>query len=227
MPPSGQVLRHENDRRRLHHGHPTAIICPRSAFNSFAVVGHLFRGRPSMNTPHATRSRTTTTNHASRPRSTLTHHATRTRSQPTPTIITRTRTTNHEHDLAPRTRLLSFEHDPRSPPIRLLTNNRHPFILMVFYIDGRILVSRAIKINITLPEDELSTIDRYTKEEGTTRSGLILRALRTYIRSKEEQAAERKRRLTIARASSDIRKLRAKAGKWDGVAEIRKWRDST
>ena len=212
MPPSGQVLRHGNDRRRLHHGDPTAIICPRSAVNSFAVVGHLFRGRPSMNTPHATRSRITIKAHASRT---------------TPTIIARTRTTNHEHDLAPRTRLLSFEHDPRSPPIRLLTNNRHPFILMVFYIDGRILVSRAIKINITLPEDELSTIDRYTKEEGTTRSGLILRALRTYIRSKEEQAAERKRRLTIARASSDIRKLRAKAGKWDGVAEIRKWRDST
>ena len=88
-------------------------------------------------------------------------------------------------------------------------------------------MSRAIKVNITLPEDELSQIDRYTKEEGTTRSGLILRALRSYIKRKEEETAEKMRRVAIQRASSDIRKLRVKAGKWDGVAEIRKWRDST
>ena len=88
-------------------------------------------------------------------------------------------------------------------------------------------MSRAIKVNITLPEDELSKIDRYTKEEGTTRSGLILRALRSYIKRKEEETAEKMRRVAIQRASSDIRKLRVKAGKWDGVAEIRKWRDST
>ncbi|NIS69873.1 MAG: ribbon-helix-helix protein, CopG family [Proteobacteria bacterium] len=88
-------------------------------------------------------------------------------------------------------------------------------------------MSRAMKINITLPEDEINRVDRYTKEEGTTRSGLILRALRAYMKRKEKEAAERTRRLLIQKASSDIRKLRAKAGKWDGVAEIRKWRDAT
>jgi metal-responsive CopG/Arc/MetJ family transcriptional regulator len=87
-------------------------------------------------------------------------------------------------------------------------------------------MSRAMKINITLPEDELRRIDRFTEEEGTTRSGLILRALRWYLKSKEKEATERKRRLAKQRASSDIRKLRLKAGKWDGVAEIRKWRDA-
>ena len=86
-------------------------------------------------------------------------------------------------------------------------------------------MGRAMKINITLPEDELSRIDRYTKEEGTTRSGFILRALRSYIKRKEEQAAEKIKRLAIQKASSDIKKLRIKAGKWNGVAEIRKWRD--
>ena len=86
-------------------------------------------------------------------------------------------------------------------------------------------MGRAMKINITLPEDELSRIDRYTKEEGTTRSGLILRALRAYIKRKEKEAQEKIRHLGIQRASSDIRKLRVKAGKWNGVAEIRKWRD--
>jgi len=91
---------------------------------------------------------------------------------------------------------------------------------------GRIMMGESIKINITLAEDELSRIDRYTREEGTTRSGLILRALRSYIKRKEDEAAERIRRLAIQRASSDIRKLREKAGKWGGVAEIRKWRYS-
>ena len=86
-------------------------------------------------------------------------------------------------------------------------------------------MSRAVKINITIPEHELSRIDRYAKEGGTTRSGLILRALRSYISRKEEQATEKMRRLAIQKASLDIRKLRAKAGKWNGVAEIRKWRD--
>jgi len=89
------------------------------------------------------------------------------------------------------------------------------------------MMGSAVKINITLPEDELSRIDKYVKQERTTRSGLILQALRTYIEAKEEEAEERVRRLAIQRASSDIRKLRAKAGKWDGVAEIRKWRDAT
>jgi len=89
------------------------------------------------------------------------------------------------------------------------------------------MMSRAMKINITLPEDELSRIDSYRKEEGTTRSGLILRALRSYMKRKEEAAAERMKRQAIQKASSDIRKLRLKAGNWDGVAEIRKWRDAT
>lgn len=87
-------------------------------------------------------------------------------------------------------------------------------------------MSKAMKLNITLPEDELSRIDRYTKEERITRSGLILRALRSYMKTKEKDAEETKRRLAIQRASSDIRKLRAKAGQWDGVAEIRKWREA-
>jgi len=87
-------------------------------------------------------------------------------------------------------------------------------------------MGKAMKINITLPEEELSRIDQCTKEEGTTRSGLILRALRSYMKEREQEAAEKRKRLAIERASLDIRKLRAKAGKWDGVAEIRRWRDS-
>ena len=83
-----------------------------------------------------------------------------------------------------------------------------------------------IKINITLPGDDLIRIDEQVKEERTTRSGLILEALRSYIARKEEAEAEKMKRITIQNAVADIKKLRAKSGQWDGVAEIRKWRDS-
>ena len=83
----------------------------------------------------------------------------------------------------------------------------------------------ALKINITLPEEELDTIDKFVKTRGTTRSGLILEALQLYIQKAEQEEAERKRRLPIKKAASNIRKLREKSGKWDGVAEIRNWRD--
>ena len=83
-----------------------------------------------------------------------------------------------------------------------------------------------LKINITLPEEELGRVDKFVKTRGGTRSGLILEALQLYIQRAEQEEAERKRRLSIKKAASSIRKLREKSGKWDGVAEIRKWRDS-
>ena len=87
-------------------------------------------------------------------------------------------------------------------------------------------MGRSVKINITLPGDELARIDQHAKEEKTTRSGLILKSLKSYIERKEEEAAEKKRRSAIQQAASDIKKLRAKSGHWNGVAEIRKWRDA-
>ena len=87
-------------------------------------------------------------------------------------------------------------------------------------------MGRSVKINITLPGDELARIDQHVQEEKTTRSGLILKSLKSYIERKEEEAAEKKRRSAIRQAASDIKKLRAKSGRWNGVAEIRKWRDS-
>jgi len=87
-------------------------------------------------------------------------------------------------------------------------------------------VGKALKINITLPEEALSRIDRFSRAEKTTRSGLILRALQSYMQQREESLAQEKRRKQIDSASSEIRRLRAKPGDWDGVTEIRKWRES-
>jgi len=86
-------------------------------------------------------------------------------------------------------------------------------------------MGRVVKINITLPGEELKKIDKFVRSEGMTRSGLILEALRFFMEMVEEEAAERIKRMSIQRASADIRKLRIKSGKWNGVAEIRKWRE--
>ncbi len=58
------------------------------------------------------------------------------------------------------------------------------------------------KINITLSEEELAKINDFARSDSSSRSGFI------------------------RRAALDIRKLREKAGEWNGVAEIRKWRET-
>ena len=86
-------------------------------------------------------------------------------------------------------------------------------------------MGRAVKINITLPGEELKRIDEFVKSEGITRSGLILEALRLLMETAEQDAAEHMRRKSIRRASLNIKNLREKSGKWNGVSEIRKWRE--
>jgi metal-responsive CopG/Arc/MetJ family transcriptional regulator len=93
-------------------------------------------------------------------------------------------------------------------------------------IKGGIKVGRAVKINITLPEEELKRIDAFARKQGNTRSGLIQRALHFFIKQKETEEEERQRREEMTKAVLGIRQLREKSGEWDGVSEIRKWRES-
>ncbi len=41
---------------------------------------------------------------------------------------------------------------------------------------------KAVRLNITIPENELDSIDRYAKTHGMTRSGLLQAAAREYVR---------------------------------------------
>lgn len=86
-------------------------------------------------------------------------------------------------------------------------------------------MGKAVKINITLPQEDLGRINDLVTYRGGTRSGLILEALRSFMKLAEEQERLRAKRVAIRKASEEIRKLRKKAGAWDGVSEIRKWRD--
>jgi len=87
-------------------------------------------------------------------------------------------------------------------------------------------MGRAVKINVTLPEEELKRVDAFARKQGNTRSGLIQRALHSFIRQKEGEEEERKKRQEMTKAISEMKQLREKSGDWDGVSEIRKWRQS-
>ncbi len=87
-------------------------------------------------------------------------------------------------------------------------------------------MGRAIKINITLPEEELSLVDVFVQKQGDTRSGLIQQALRAFMEQKEREAREREKREGMIKAALEIKQLKEKSGQWDGVAEIRRWRET-
>ena len=93
-------------------------------------------------------------------------------------------------------------------------------------IGGGIKVGRAVKINITLPEEELGEIDAVARSDGETRSGLIQRALKLFLEQREAEKDRERQQMAKREAALDIRRLREKSADWDGVAEIRKWRDS-
>lgn len=87
-------------------------------------------------------------------------------------------------------------------------------------------MGRAVKINITLPEEELKEVDAFVQRQGDTRSGVVQQALRSFMEQKEKDEEDKRRRAEMLKAISGIRQLRQRSGEWDGVAEIRKWRES-
>jgi len=88
-------------------------------------------------------------------------------------------------------------------------------------------MDKAVKINITLSEDELREVDTFIQRQGNTRSGVIRRALQSYMEQKDTEKKEKEKREGMARAASEIRRLREKSGEWDGAAETRKWREAS
>lgn len=82
------------------------------------------------------------------------------------------------------------------------------------------------RINVTLPEEFLKEVDKTAKEEHLSRSELFRRAVQAYWELRWQKAMEKKRAQNIEEAIAIQKKLRAKAGDWDGVAEIRKWREA-
>ena len=82
-----------------------------------------------------------------------------------------------------------------------------------------------VRINAILSEDTLGKIDTIIKEKKKSRSSFLREAAERLIEEyqllKEAEVLKERRK----RAIETQDRLRKKAGKWDGVSEIRKWRE--
>jgi metal-responsive CopG/Arc/MetJ family transcriptional regulator len=83
-----------------------------------------------------------------------------------------------------------------------------------------------VRINAVLREDLVEGIDQIAKEKGESRSSLLREATRRMIQEYRQEKSEEARRRKIAQAIQVQDRLRKKAGKWDAVAELRKWRET-
>lgn len=83
-----------------------------------------------------------------------------------------------------------------------------------------------VRINAVLKEEIVTELDVMASELHKSRSELLREAaenlLAEYRRKREEE--RRQARMREAMAKQD--RLREKSGDWDGVAEVRKWREA-
>lgn len=82
-----------------------------------------------------------------------------------------------------------------------------------------------VRINAILPEETIKKIDTIAKEEKKSRSKLLREAAEKLIKEYERIKAEKIRKERLMNSIKIQDKLRKKAGKWDGVSEVKKWRE--
>ena len=83
-----------------------------------------------------------------------------------------------------------------------------------------------VRINAVLREDIVEGIDQIAKETGESRSSLLREAAQRLIQEYRQKKADEIKRNKAAQAMQIQDRLRKKAGKWDAVAELRKWRET-
>jgi len=83
-----------------------------------------------------------------------------------------------------------------------------------------------VRINISIDSDKLQELDRIRKMKGKSRSKFIVEAADLYIGQYKQKIARQKRKNAIKEAINIQNELREQSKGWDGVSEIRKWRES-
>src|SRR4030042_631642 len=83
-----------------------------------------------------------------------------------------------------------------------------------------------VRINTVFREDILNEIDSIAKEEGKSRSALLREAAQKWIQEYRQMKTEEIKQRKLKQAIEVQDRLRKKAGQWDAVAELRKWRES-
>ncbi len=81
------------------------------------------------------------------------------------------------------------------------------------------------RVNITIPDHILKSLDQAAEAEHISRSGLIQHTIKQYLEERrvEQEAAARTKKME--QAASKMDRLAETFGKWDGVGTIRQFRD--
>ena len=82
-----------------------------------------------------------------------------------------------------------------------------------------------MRINAVLNDELVQALDAIAQEEKKSRSQLLREGAEKVIAAYERKWEEQRRRAKMEQAMAAQDRLREKSGTWDGVAEIRKWRD--
>ncbi len=82
------------------------------------------------------------------------------------------------------------------------------------------------RISLYLNDGLLAQIDREAKVEGTSRSGLVQKAVIQYFEAKRKAREEEEKRKMMREASRKLDELAKKLGNWDAISIVRKFRDS-
>ncbi|MCL5071442.1 MAG: type II toxin-antitoxin system HicB family antitoxin [Actinobacteria bacterium] len=83
-----------------------------------------------------------------------------------------------------------------------------------------------VRINISIDEKDLKELDRLSSSANLTRSGFIRKAMELYKSELEKYKLEEKRKKELKEAIKIQEELSKLSEDWDGVSEIRKWRES-
>lgn len=78
-----------------------------------------------------------------------------------------------------------------------------------------------MRINITIPEEDLKRLDELAAKLGLSRSAMIREAIQRFPQPARSGMDDRKPEEIL----EDIRRIAAKAGKWDTAAAIRRGRE--
>ena len=82
------------------------------------------------------------------------------------------------------------------------------------------------RVNVFMSDDLLRAVDAEAQLQGTNRSALLQKAAEAYLQQARQQRQEAERRQKMLEACRKMDQLAKKAGNWDPVAIIRKFRDS-
>ncbi len=83
-----------------------------------------------------------------------------------------------------------------------------------------------VRINAVFDEDMIEEIDRMGKENRKSRSAFLREAAEKLIEEYRREKDEAMRKGKVAQAIRVQDRLRKKSKKWDGVSELRRWRES-